>query len=70
MDILNASHSDAYISVSIESIELLKFWQSHLKLLNSIDLYAHTKVSTIVFSDASDTGYAGFEVSTVDGVAH
>jgi len=69
-DILSATHWDAYVSVSEDSIEQLRFWQSHLKLVNIVDLFEQVKWSRIVFSDASHSGYAGYEVNTINGVSH
>ncbi|XP_068203660.1 uncharacterized protein [Palaemon carinicauda] len=70
LDILSVAHWDAYVPVSEDSIEQLRFWQSHLKLVNIVDLFEQVKWSRIVFSDASHSGYAGYEVNTINGVSH
>ena len=69
-DILNAKHWDAYIQLSCESCEQLSFWDKTLDVLNFKDLFESHKCTKIVYSDASSTGYAGFEISTINGISH
>lgn len=70
IDILGAFSWDSYIALSCESVEQLKFWKSNLKDLNIKDIYESHKCSKIVYSDASSSGYGGYEVNTPNGVAH
>ena len=70
IDILQAKYWDSYIVLSNESINQLKFWEANLKLINRKDIFESTKCSKIVFSDASSTGYGGYEVNTVNGICH
>ena len=69
-DVLEAKHWEQYIQISEESMKQLVFWKDNIKLINSKDIFESQKCTKIVFSDASSTGYAGYEVSTVNGVSH
>ena len=69
-DILNAKHWDAYIQLGADSYEQLLFWNKNLELLNSEDLFEAHKCTKIVYSDASSTGYAGYEISNINGISH
>jgi hypothetical protein len=69
-DVLTASHWDSHISLSPESVEQLLFWKSNVILINCRNIFQNQKVSKIVYSDVSCTGYAGYEVSTLNGVSH
>ncbi|XP_053391932.1 uncharacterized protein LOC128554660 [Mercenaria mercenaria] len=69
-DILTARHWDSYICVSLESVEQLMFWKANIGIINNRKLFELHRCSKIVYSDASRTGYAGYEVSTVTGVSH
>ncbi|XP_053378570.1 uncharacterized protein LOC123554439 [Mercenaria mercenaria] len=70
IDILKAPYWDSYIALSDESITQLRFWESNLTYLNKRDMFESTKCSKIVFSDASSSGYAGYEVNTINGTSH
>ena len=70
IDILKAFSWDSFISLSCESIEQLKFWKSNLQNLNIKDIYESHKSTKIVYSDASSTGFAGYEVNTINGISH
>ena len=69
-DILCARHWEQYIGLSDESLHQLKFWQENMRLINTKSIFEAQKCTKIVFSDASATGYAGYEVSTVNGISH
>jgi hypothetical protein len=58
------------ISLSADSINQLRFWESNLNLLNFKDIFQSTRCSKVVFSDASNSGYAGYEVNTLNGMSH
>lgn len=70
IDILKAYSWESYIPLSPESIEQIKFWQSNLEKVNTRNISDSDKYSKIVYSDASTTGYAGYEVNTANGVSH
>jgi hypothetical protein len=69
-DVLLAHHWDQYIALSDQSIRQLHFWKLHLESINAKDIFESHKSTKICYSDASSTGYAGFEVSTINGVSH
>lgn len=56
--------------MSENCLEQLKFCQSHFRLVNFVDMDELVKCSKIVFSDASHSGYAGYEVKKINGVSH
>ena len=56
--------------MSQESIGHLSFWKAHLGKLNIKDIFESHKCSKIVYSDASTTGFAGYEINTVNGISH
>ena len=70
MDILSAWSWSSFISLAGGSINQLNFWQDHLGKLNFKDIFESHKCSMIVYSDASSTGYAGYEINTVNGISH
>ena len=70
LDILTVRYWDSYIYLGEESRQQLGFWNQNLEALNRKNLYESHKCSKIVFSDASATGYAGYEVSTTNGISH
>ena len=69
-DILNAKYWDSYIYLCDESRQQLLFWDRNLQVLNTKDIYESHKCTRIVYSDASASGYAGYEVSTINGISH
>ena len=38
--------------------------------MNFKDLFESHKCTKIIYSDASSTGYAGFKISTINGISH
>ncbi|KAL5007181.1 hypothetical protein ScPMuIL_015987, partial [Solemya velum] len=70
IDIIKAPNWNSYISLSTDSLCQIQFWNSKLHLIKSRKMFESNKYSKIVYSDASNTGYAGFEVNTVNGVSH
>lgn len=70
VDVLKAYHWEQYIKLSEESLEQIRFWQSNLDSLNTKRMFESHKCTKVVFSDASSTGYAGYEVSTTNGISH
>ena len=70
MDILMAYTCNSYIRLSTESLEQMKFWKKSIQNVNVRQLKLYTICSQIVYSDASQSGYAGDEVQSINGVAH
>ena len=70
MDILKASTWNSFIKLSTESCQQLLFWQSTLECLNVRNLNGAGSCSRVVYSDASGTGFAGYEIGTINRVSH
>ncbi|XP_052264823.1 uncharacterized protein LOC127867588 [Dreissena polymorpha] len=70
IDVAKECTWNAYVKLSIDSVEQLAFWRETLNLLNKRSLVATGACSKVVYSDASAVSYAGYEVGTVNGVAH
>jgi hypothetical protein len=70
MDIVKAPSWFSYIKLSPESREQITFWKQNLSFVHYKFLNENVSFSKIVYSDASNTSFAGYEVSTLNGVAH
>lgn len=70
MDILKAYTWNSYIRLSSESIEQITFWKNSIQNINVRKLKSYSICSKIVYSDASQSGYAGYEVQSINGIAH
>lgn len=70
MDINMARTWNSYIKLSVESTSQLCFWENALTSLNKRHLSSSAVCTKIVYSDASCLAYAGYEVSTINGVSH
>ena len=72
MGILLTRTWNSYFKLSADSNLLfyLLFWENTLNSLNVRQLNVIGSCSKIVYSDASATGYAGYVVSTINGVSH
>lgn len=70
MDIAKAYSWNSFILLSDDSLEQLKFWEHTLGSINMRYLTLSGACSRIVYSDASGSAYAGYEVGTVNGVSH
>ena len=70
IDVLKARTCNSYIKLSEEILQQLMFWKTALSKLNVKYLYVTNGCSRIVCSDASDYGYAIYEVNTINGIAH
>ena len=69
-DIKKASTWFSLITLSDESKEQLKWWQQNIRSINRKKMFCIIKCSTMIFSDASASGFAGFQVSTLNKVEH
>ena len=58
------------IILSEESKVQLEFWQENIKHLNCKRIISVHSFSKIIFSDASSTGFAGYQVAVLNGVSH
>ena len=70
VDIYKASTWFSLIILSDESKEQLNFWQQNIRSINRKKMFCINKCSKMIFSDASASGFAGFQVSTVNKVVH
>ena len=58
------------IKLSDKGLCQLSFWESNLTLVNNRFLHQNPSYSRIVYSDASNVGYSGYEVKTFKGIMH
>jgi hypothetical protein len=70
MDVLKAQTWNSYVSISHESFEQLCFWETNMAVLSHRKLNTAGVCSKIVYSDASSTAFAAYEVNTINGVSH
>ena len=70
VDICKASTCFSMIILSDESKEQLKIWQQNIRYLNCKRMFGANRCSKIIYRDASSSGYAGFQVSTINKVVH
>ena len=56
--------------MSEEICQQLLFCKDNLSVLNTKYIFELHKCTKIVYSDASSTGFAGYEVSTVNDISH
>ena len=70
IDIVQAHHWDSYVTISQESFEQLQFWRDNIELTNSRNVFESHTCSKVVYSDASHTGFSGYEISTINGISH
>ena len=66
INILQARTWNSYIKLTSDSQQQLTFWENTLVSLNKRSLSSTGSCSKIVYSD---TGYAGYEVGTINGVS-
>ena len=69
INILQARTWNSYIKLTSDSQQQLTFWENTLVSLKKRSLSSTGSCSKIVYSDASGTGYAGYEVGTINGVS-
>ena len=61
---------DEFICLSSDSWNELKFWKNSLSSLPGRCVWNLSKTEVIVYSDASDTGYAGYALKVNNSIAH
>ena len=68
---INRAHSwNSYICLSDDSIEQINFWRFNMNNVNFKYFKTDVSCHTIVYSDASNTGYGGYTVDNPYNVAH
>ena len=70
VDICKASTWFSVIILSDENKEQLKFWQQNIRHLNCKRMLCANSYSKIIYSETSSSGYARFQVSTINKVVH
>lgn len=70
IDVLKAKSWSSYIQLSDDSVLQLLFWKENLVSLNVRKLATSSVCSRIVYTDASNSGFAGYEVQTFKGIIH
>ena len=69
-DILNAKCWDLYIRLCEELPTILILGGKFEGFEHERYIYESHKCTKIVYSDASATGYAGYEINTINGISH
>ncbi|VDI23314.1 Hypothetical predicted protein [Mytilus galloprovincialis] len=68
---INSVHSwNSYIHLSVDSIDQINFWRFNLHEANVKPFKTDVSLQTIVYSDASNTGYGGYIVENPYNIAH
>lgn len=70
IDILSADTWNSFITLSDDSIEQISFWKNNLSDINVRKFTTDVSCNTIVYSDASSTGYGGYIVENPANIAH
>jgi hypothetical protein len=67
---LSADTWNSFITLSDDSIEQISFWKNNLSDINVRKFTTDVSCNTIVYSDASSTGYGGYIVENPDSIAY
>ncbi|CAC5425737.1 unnamed protein product [Mytilus coruscus] len=70
MDVITACSWDSYIILSEQSIGNIKFWKYKISNINFKRFNFNLSCNTIVYTDASNTGYGGSIVENPKSIAH
>ena len=70
IDIQKTCSWNSYIILSENSLDQLQFWNINISKVNNKKFIDDYSCHTVVYSDASGTGYAGYSVKTPFSVAH
>ncbi|XP_063405714.1 uncharacterized protein LOC134689678 [Mytilus trossulus] len=70
IDVMSACSWKSYIELSAQSKEQLIFWKKNIKCVNFKHFVSDFSCHTIVYSDASGTGYGGYTVENPKNIAH
>jgi hypothetical protein len=54
----------------VDSLNQIKFWKHNLTEVNGKQFASDLSCQSIVYSDASNTGYGGYVVETPTNIAH
>lgn len=70
MDIMSAHSWNVSIRLSENSVNQVKFWKDNIKDVNYKHFNSDQSCNTIVYSDASGTGFGGYIVQNPKSTAH
>jgi len=70
IDILEKTSWNSCIVLSDSSLNHIKFWKDNLTEVNGKQFTSDLSCQSIVYSDASNTGYGGYIVETPTNIAH
>ncbi|VDH90196.1 Hypothetical predicted protein [Mytilus galloprovincialis] len=70
IDILDMTSWNSCIVLSTESLIQIKFWRENLEHVNVKKFSSDVSCQSVVYSDASNTGYGGYVVETPFNIAH
>ncbi|XP_063416326.1 uncharacterized protein LOC134697972 [Mytilus trossulus] len=70
IDILSMISWSSCIVLSTESLIQIKFWRENLEHVNLKKFSSDVSCKSVVYSDASNTGYGGYVVETPFNIAH
>ncbi|CAG2221607.1 unnamed protein product [Mytilus edulis] len=70
IDILSMTSWNSCIVLSTESLIQIKFWRENLEHVNVKKFSSDVSCQSVVYSDASNTGYGGYVVETPFNIAH
>jgi hypothetical protein len=70
IDILDKQSWNSAIYLSKESLDQIAFWKRNLRTANLKEFTSDLSCQTIVYSDASNTGYGGYMVENPSDIAH
>ncbi|CAC5369387.1 unnamed protein product [Mytilus coruscus] len=70
IDVNTSASWYSYIKHSESSIEQLQFWKLYISEVNVKHFSVDESCHSIIYSDASDTGFGGYIVETPQNIAH
>ncbi|XP_071129462.1 uncharacterized protein [Mytilus edulis] len=70
IDILSMTSWNSCIVLSTESLIQIKFWRENLEHVNVKKFSSDVSCQSVVYIDASNTGYGGYVVETPFNIAH
>ncbi|CAC5381524.1 unnamed protein product [Mytilus coruscus] len=70
IDVNTSASWYSYIKLSESSIEQLQFWKLNISEVNVKHFSVDESCHSIIYSDASDTGFGGYIVETPQNIAH
>lgn len=69
-DITKAKSWFSFMTLSENSKDQIEFWRGNLNKLNLERIFDQESCTKIIHSDASASGFAGYEVSTINSLVY